>query len=154
MGKIKFFFIFICFIACGKKECKKYSRMHVVIDSLKIQNKKNIVIYRINPNDCLNCLNGLTNTTNGLSDKEITQVFFVKIDREIEKKSINFDFFKTTKKDKIIWSGHLFSEIGYALGFTDPVSTSHVYDYEHDTIAFSKNIKDLCTAEEFYPYFN
>jgi hypothetical protein len=154
MGKIKFFFIIICLIACNKKESKKYSRMHAVVDSLKIEKSKNIVIYRINPNDCLNCLNGLANTINELSNKEITQVFFVKIDREIEKKSLNLAFFKATEKNKIIWSGHLFGEIGYALGFTDPVSTSHVYNYDRDTVLFSKNIKDLFTAEEFYTYFN
>ncbi|MBK7181889.1 MAG: hypothetical protein IPH89_02585 [Bacteroidetes bacterium] len=141
-------------ISCGNNESSELSRIHEIIDSLNIKNKKEIILYRVNPNDCFSCLNGLASAVRSVNEKNITQIFFIKVEREIEKKSINFDFVKPDKNNVFVWSAALFNEVGSVSNFNQPVSTFHCYDYSIDTIIFSSKIKELYRADEFMKIIN
>ncbi len=153
-NSLYFLVLFFFLISCGKNESSKFSRIHEIIDSLDVKNQKGIILYRVNPNDCFSCLNGLASAVRSVNEKNITQIFFIKVEREIEKKSINFDFVKPDKNNVFVWSASLFNEVGSVSNFQEPISTFHYYDYLMDTVVFSSKIKELYSVDEFMQIIN
>ncbi|MBA3706463.1 MAG: hypothetical protein H0W84_11370, partial [Bacteroidetes bacterium] len=152
------------FMACSFLSCKpglpdkKPSYVHSVIDSLKIDKSKNILIYTINPNDCINCLVGFVALNNTLSTTPIPKVYVLSIEREIEKdqaiKSMkNIDLRDTVNK-VVLWNKEIYIGINETVSLKKAISLSAltIYNYQKDTVIYNKPIKEITGIEEFKTY--
>ena len=152
-NKLCFAGFLLLIFSCGKPQDTS-SRIHRIIDSLGIEPQEKLILYRVNPNDCFSCLNGLASTVRSIEKKNITQIFFIKVEREVEKRAIKIDFVKPDEKKIFVWSASLFRELGSALNFQDPISTLHYYDYSKDSVLFSSKIKELYAGDSFIKTIN
>lgn len=150
-------FLWLIIYGCQENKGREVSYLHTLTDSLPINKEKNIIIYSLNPNDCINCLYGFTSVYFQLSQTANPKVFIVPIDREIEKKELQ----RTTKNISltdsinkvVIWNKKLFSKLSESTGHSVPVSLLAVYNYKNDSILFCKAIKEIGNIEELKLYF-
>ncbi len=137
---------------------KKASYVHSVIDSLKIDKSKNILIYTINPNDCINCLIGFVSLNNSLAAAATPKVYIISVEREIEKKqtlrSINSIDLTDTVNKVILWNKNIFIGINRSISVKKQISLSSltIYNYQHDSILYTKLIREIIGIDEFAVY--
>ena len=143
---------------CDQKPIPGPSYLQEMTDSLPVDKEKNIVIYSINPNDCINCLYGFTQIYNELSAVSNSKIYLIAIEREIEKKELirttqNISLKDSTNK-VVLWDKKLFKRISQSTNNVVPVSILCIYDYKKDSIIFSKPIKSISSIKEFSSYLS
>jgi hypothetical protein len=160
--KSNFCFISLCLLmlgtGCQEKEIKTFSYLHSLADSLPVDKDKNIIIYTINQNDCINCLYGFSAVENKLTHTLNSKIFVIRVNREIEKNEL----LKTTKsislKDStnkvVLWDKKIFDRISKITRHTIPVSLLIVYNYKTDSILYQKSIKEMTDTEELKAFIN
>lgn len=148
------FFSFAFFCCNSKSETPKASFLHSFIESLAIDRSKNILIYTINPNDCINCLKGFVSINDKLPGNSIQKIYVVSIEREIEKSTLmksvkNIDLNDTINKI-VLWDKFLFQKINGSASKKQETSLSllMIYNYSTDSIIYNKPIKDIIDVEE------
>ncbi|MGQ0827718.1 MAG: hypothetical protein ACT4ON_04925 [Bacteroidota bacterium] len=151
-------FIVLVISCSGDLSCKKASYIYSAMDSLKIDKSKNILIYTINPNDCMNCLIGFVSLNNSLSMYTNPKVYVIAVEREIEKNELikstkNIDL-KDSVNRSIIWDKNVFMGINESASFKKEISLSSltIYNYQKDSIMYSKPIKEITGLNEFAFY--
>jgi hypothetical protein len=153
---LKLCFLFFI-LACKSESHKSESYLHSLIDSLSISKEKNIIIYSFNPNDCINCLYGFNLIYNELATKTNSKLFVVSVEREIEKKELirttkNISFSDSINK-VVLWNKQLFTMISKSTNHPVPVSLVTIYNYNTDSVIYSKAVKEIENANELNPYF-
>lgn len=153
------FFLILSFFSCKPAiPDKKMSYVHSVIDSLKIDKSKNILIYTVNPNDCINCLIGFVALNNNISAVNNPRVYVVAVEREIEKEQVlssikNVDLNEAVNK-AVVWNKEIFRRINESVSFKKEVSLSllTIYNYQKDSIIYNRPIKEITGVDEFMSY--
>ncbi len=154
--KSKFFLCCIpVFILSSCKEKvlnETHSSLYRLVDSLPIDKSKNILIYTINPNDCISCMNGFRSMSDGVSNGENGELFIISVAREIEKqelsKKINGIDLKEHNNKSVVWNQEAFNAINKALNVTLPISLVAVYNFEKDTVLYYKQIREVADDHE------
>jgi hypothetical protein len=123
------------------------SFIHSVVDSLPLDKSKNILIYTINPNDCISCINGFKFMNSDLSSTGNGRLFAISVGRRIEKEELSkkiTDIDLSDEKNKcVLWGKDLFDGINAAGGITLALSSVMIYNYEKDSVIFSKPIREV-----------
>ncbi|MFL5764754.1 MAG: hypothetical protein ACJ77K_12490 [Bacteroidia bacterium] len=134
--------------ACQERSTTPASSfIHQVIDTLNIDKKKNVLIYTINPNDCLNCINGFKDMSRDLAAAGNGRVFVISVERAIEKntweKQITDIDLSPEPNKAVLWSKDIFYRINHedkgGLGLTQVT----IYNYDRDTILFSRPVREI-----------
>lgn len=139
---------------------KKVSYVHSLMDSLKINGSKNILIYTINPNDCINCLIGFVALNNSVHAIATPKVYVLSVEREIEKdqvlKSIKNVELRDTINKVIVWDKNIFIGINESVSVKKEISLSSltIYNYQNDSIIYNKPIREIVSTDEFSDYLN
>ncbi|HEY0029729.1 MAG TPA: hypothetical protein VGC65_03135 [Bacteroidia bacterium] len=142
------------FLSCSSSGgSEKHSYLHSLVDSLSLNKSKNIVLYTINPNDCLSCLNGFKIVNNDFSNITNARIYVIAVDREVEKrewlKTIKGVNLENNADKKILWSKNIFQEINRSLHKNLPLSLVCVYNYKLDSVIYSKSIREISDEREF-----
>ena len=148
--------VFLSFIlllpGCSPSPVKTTSYMRSVTDTLRIDKTKNLIIYTINPNDCVNCLIGFKSINKTLSKMQNAQVYVVAVEREIEKnelmKETSFFDFSASPNKAVIWSKDAFNKINNISHFNLSISSLCVYNYTLDSIVYCKPIREINNENE------
>lgn len=148
--KINACIIFCCvlLLRCGEAGIPASSYIHSVADTLPIDKTKNILIYTINPNDCISCINGfkLMNTT--ISGSTHPCVYVICVDREIEKnelkKKIKDIDLEDSENKAVLWNKEIFEGINHSSYMTRVI----VYNYTADSVIYSKPVREVINVEE------
>jgi len=156
-------FLFVAIIAvlasCERpKPEAQHSLLHELADSLSLNKDKNIIIYSINPNDCINCLRGFADINNYLDSVSNSKIYVMLMEREIEKQELirttQEISFRDSVNKKVIWDKDLFTRISYATGNRVLVSLFTVYNYRQDSILFCQPIKSIPDARQLLKYLD
>lgn len=123
-----------------------------ITDSLGLDQTKNIIIYTVNPNDCLNCLIGFNALNKHLSEKANPQVYVFSVEREIEKKGLEKKIadidLKPSKNKAVLWSKDLFNRINGSLGSGLSLSMIAIYNPETDSVLYSRPVREISDQKE------
>ena len=148
----------ITIISCSTpiRQKDKHSFLHQLADSLLLNRDKNIIIYSINPNDCINCLHVFADINSSLSTTSNSKIYVMLTEREIEKQELirtsqGISFTDSINK-KVIWNRHLYERISAATGNRVLVSLFTVYDYKRDSVLFTQPIKSIPDARALLKY--
>jgi hypothetical protein len=149
-----FLFLVSCiFQGCQSSSSKNTSYIHSIIDSLPIDKTKNIIIYTINPNDCINCLNGFKFINADFSKTAHPIVYIIAVERIIERialaESIKQINFAASTSNHVIWDKTIYSEVNRSFNKDLPLSFVCIYNYEKDSIIYSKAIREMNDEKEF-----
>ncbi len=159
--KVVFHFLFCCLLFCHcthKNSAPKESFLHAFIGSLAIDKSKNILIYTINPNDCINCLKGLISINEQLTDLSTQKIIIVSVEREIEKRALIKSTTKIDLKEglykTILWDKNLFQKINLSTSVKKEITLSllTVYNYKIDSVLYNKPIKEIIDVSELARY--
>jgi hypothetical protein len=149
--------LFLLLSACREQTSRQdKSFIHSFVDTLAVNKDKNLLIYSLNHNDCINCLYGFVQLYNATDKKNNTTILILPVDREIEKKEIlsttkNISLYDSVNK-VVIWDKLLFSKLNEFTGHTIPVSLITIYNYEKDSILFCRPVKELQDPNEVLYY--
>ena len=139
--------IMLILSGCNQKHSDKSSYLKSVVDSLEIDSNNNILIYTINPHDCISCINGFKILNKSLTKSKNSKLYVISVDREIEKETIiesNPDLnFLPTQKKHVCWSKELFVSINQSVNYNNLLSLITVYNYKADSILFCKPIREI-----------
>lgn len=145
-------FIILILVGCKKNNVSESSYLKSLTDSLKMNTKNNILIYTINPNDCISCINGFKIINEGLTEFETHKLYVLSVDREIEKKIIlknNPDLNLSPAFNKsVCWSRDLFLKINQSAKYNSSLSLILIYNYSADSILFGKPIREVRDEQE------
>ena|ERR1700749_2986653 len=152
--KIKIRAFIVCMLlsaGCSHPDLKRGSYLKSVIDTLSIDKSKNILIYTINPNDCLNCINGFKSINDELSKTPNSKIYIVSVEREVEQKELMketslFDLSKGGNK-AVIWDKNVFTKINGSINKNLGLSSICIYDYKADSIIYCKPIREIENKE-------
>ncbi|MGZ4034154.1 MAG: hypothetical protein ACXVPU_00105 [Bacteroidia bacterium] len=148
-----FLLVFFC---CNSGTSKKFSFLHTVADSLNIDRSKNVFIYTVNPNDCINCLNAFVSINNKLAAVTNSKIYIIPVEREIEKQSLRNSIttidLKDTINNHIVWNINLFDKISKLKNINIASSMLTIYNYRMDSILFNKRIRDIEDETELEKY--
>jgi hypothetical protein len=94
---------------------------------------------------------------NELATKTNSKLFVVSVEREIEKKELirttkNISFSDSINK-VVLWNKQLFTMISKSTNHPVPVSLVTIYNYNTDSVIYSKAVKEIENANELNPYF-
>jgi viroplasmin and RNaseH domain-containing protein len=150
------FFSVLLFAECHSHSSKQFSFLHSLTDSLSVDTSKNVLIYTLNPNDCINCLNNFVNINNKLAQTKNFKLYVISVEREIEKNELmntvtTIDL-KDTVNNHVIWDKQLFDKISKLKNINIASSMLTVYNYAADSILFSKRIRDIEDVTELEIY--
>jgi hypothetical protein len=142
----------ILLFGCSHPDSKNNSYIKSIVDTLSIDKSKNILIYTINPNDCLNCINGFKSINNELSKIQNSKIYIVSVEREIERKELMkettlFDFSKTDNK-VVLWNKDIFNKINNSINKNLGLSSICIYNYKTNSIIYCKPIRDIGNKED------
>ncbi len=144
--------------ACMPNKGVKVSCLKSLIDSLKIDTTKNILIYTINPNDCISCINGFKTINNTLAEANNPKLYIFSVDREIEKEAIlksNPDLeLLSISNESICWSRELFLAVNRYTKNNVALSVITIYNYKADSIVYSKPIREVSNENEIKSLLN
>jgi len=146
------FFLLVCSCSCKQQEQKTASFLHSAIELLPIDKDKNIIIYSINPNDCINCLYGFTEINDHLEHAANAKLYVMYVEREVEKN----DLIRTTKniplRDSvnrvIVWNKELFMKTLSYSNAAARLSTLTIYNYKSDSVIYSQPVKYIPDARK------
>src|ERR1700746_307595 len=129
-----FFFISLIIFSCNNPAPgKKNSFLHDVVDSLALDKTKNILIYTINPNDCINCLNNFVSINKVLMQTNNPKLYVIPVEREIEKKDLMNSVTTINLKDSInnhiLWDVGIFDKISKLKNINISSSMLTIYSY-------------------------
>ena len=137
---------------------KKYSFLHFFVGTLDVDRSRNVLIYTINPNDCINCLRGFVIINNELSKLPSPKIYIILTEREIEKNALiasvkNMPFTDSINR-RILWDKDLFEKTNTSVSVKNEISLSllTIYNYEKDSVVFTKPIKEIMDVEELSGY--
>lgn len=136
----------------------KHTFLHQLADSLSLNKEKNIILYSINPNDCINCLHVFADINSYLNTVPNSKIYVMLTEREIEKQELirtsqGVSFTDSINK-KVIWNRELYERISAATGNRVLVSLFTVYNYKQDSILYTQPIKSIPDARELLKYLN
>lgn len=139
--------------SCSSSNSKSYSYIHSIVDTLSIDKAKNIIIYTINPNDCISCINGFKLLNNDFSQSSNSIVYVMSVEREVEKKELiktikDIDFTINNTKS-VLWNKKLFDNINSSLGKNLPLSLVCIYNYKIDSVIYCNPIREINKEAEF-----
>ena len=148
----------ITIISCSPPTQPKdnHSFLHRLADSLALNKDKNIIIYSINPNDCINCLHVFADINSYLNAVPNSKIYVMLTEREIERQELirttrGISFTDSINK-KVIWNRDLYSRISAATDNKVLVSLFTVYNYKKDSILFTQPIKSIPDARALLKY--
>ncbi len=154
-------FLLLCYvgIACNTIEKEKeYSFLHFFVDTLDVDRSKNILIYTINPNDCINCLRAFVIINKELSKLPSPKIYIILTEREIEKNALiasvkNMPFTDSINR-RILWDKDLFEKTNTSVSAHNEIALSllTIYNYQQDSVLFTKPIKEIMDLEELSDY--
>lgn len=156
--KINYLFYFLLLSACNTpaKKTDAPSLLHKLADSVELEHKENLIVYSVNPNDCINCLKGFTEINRQLTQLQNSKLYVVLVEREIEKKelirttqTINF---KDSINKVVLWDKTIYKNISAITGNKSLVSLLTIYNYKTDSIIFSRPIKEISSIDELTPF--
>lgn len=164
--KNNLYFLLFCFLVfsfgCNQKqkEAKDFSYLHSLVDSLSLNKGKNIFIYSINPNDCINCLYGVSQINKNLAEMSNAKIYVLFVERSIEKNEL----IKTSKginlndsiNKVVLWDKNIFQKVNSLAKQNNSVAISilSIYNYSLDSIVYCKPIKEIMAVEELAKYIN
>ena len=150
------FFSVLLLAECHSRAPKQFSFFHTLTDSLLVDRSKNILIYTVNPNDCINCLNNFVSINNTLVQTKNPRIYVIPVEREIEKKelisTITTIDLKDTVNNHIVWDMQLFDKISKLKNINIASSMLTIYNYTTDSVLFSKRIRDIQDVTELEKY--
>lgn len=145
-------FVLLILSGCKENKADESSYLKSVVDSLGIDTTSNIIIYTINPNDCISCINGFKTLNKGLNESQNSKLYVISVDREIEKKTImnnNPDLNFLPKPQKhVCWSKELFVKINHQAKYNAALSLIAIYNYKSDSLLFCKPIREIRSESE------
>jgi hypothetical protein len=144
--------IAVLFFSCTRKtETVKTSVLHRVVDTLDISHRGNILVYTINPNDCISCLNGFKLFEEQLSVKSEPLIYVIAVNRMAEReallKELTYPDLRKAKNKAVIWDRQLLDSVNHMALVDVPLTMVAVYNYESDTLIFSSPIRELENME-------
>jgi hypothetical protein len=139
--------------ACKEKSTTPASSfIHSVVDSLSLDRSKNILIYTINPNDCISCINGFKFMNSDLANAGNGKLFVISVERQIEKEALSkkiTDIDLLPGKNKsVLWGKDLFDGINHTAGIDLALSSVLIYNYNKDSVLFAKPIREVSDDNE------
>ncbi|CAN5512674.1 hypothetical protein BH10BAC1_BH10BAC1_18410 [soil metagenome] len=152
-------FLLLLVLACkNPRKTATASFLHSFVDTLKVDRSKNILIYTINPNDCISCMNGFKTMDADFSESPNSCIYVILIEREIEKN----EWLKKTKilnlnkgSNKIVlWDKSVFTKINASLNKNNLLSLVCIYNYQRDSVVYSSPIKDVVDESLFEQNLN
>lgn len=145
-------FAFLILWGCKENNSAKSTCLRSLVDSLKMETTNNILIYTINPNDCLSCIQGFKIINRGLDESINPKLYVIKVDREIEKEVIlksNPDLNLLPALNKsVCWSKEVFVNINNRANYNSSLSLIAIYNYRADSILFCKPIREIRSEDE------
>jgi hypothetical protein len=146
-----------CLLFLGCREASTpASYIHSIMDTVSIDRSKNILIYTLNPNDCISCINGFKELNERLSDSDIPLLYAVSVEREIEKnellKNIKDVDLHNNKNKVVLWSKNIFDGINKSVHKGGPLSLMTIYNYNSDSVLYSKPIREISNEAELRKY--
>lgn len=151
-----FGFILLILLGCKQNNSADSNCLKSLVDSLKIDTTKNILIYTINPNDCLSCIQGFKILNQGLDECKNAKLYIIKVDREIEKEVIlknNPDLNLSPSFNKsICWSTELFIRANSFVKYNGSLSLITIYNHKVDSVLFCKPIREIRSEAEVKKY--
>ncbi|MDQ3046670.1 MAG: hypothetical protein M3R27_03910 [Bacteroidota bacterium] len=130
----------------------KHSAIHQALDSLPIDKSSNLIIYTINPNDCISCLNGFKEYNGQLYQEGNPAVYVVSVARQIEreelKKKISYFPVDGDKNTSVIWSKKVFEAFNSEGGINLPLTCAIIYNFQKDTVLFAKPVREINDVNE------
>lgn len=143
-----------CLLSCSEQVKQKVSYIHRIVDTLSLDHSKNILIYTINPNDCLSCLNGFKLFDEHLKNDSVSCMYIVSVDREIEKKELMKHMttpdLNPAPGKSILWGREMFDSVNLAGGRNLGLTSVSVYNYQKDTILFTKPVREIMDMKEVH----
>ena len=153
--KINSYLSILCsllFFACSHVPDKNVSNLRSLTDTLPLDRSKNIIIYTVNPNDCISCVDGFKLINSDLSHIQNSRVYVISVEREIEKnefiKNIKDIDLSNSKNKVVLWSKSLFDGINRSVNKNLPLSLVCIYNYKTDSVIYCKPIREVANEEE------
>lgn len=146
-------FLVLLFFSCQHEPMgKALSYLHRVADTLQIDRSGNILIYTINPNDCITCLNAFKSFDNKLNGNSGSKIYVVAVDRMIERQAIEkqttYSDLQPQKNKAVLWGRDLFDSINYFGGVNLAMTMVMVYNYQKDSVLYSKPVREITDMHE------
>lgn len=149
-------FAFLVLLGCNRNNSDESTCLKSLIDSLKIDATNSVLIYTINPNDCLSCIHGFKILNQGLEKSKYSKLYVIKVDREIEKVVIlknNPDLnLSPASNISVCWNEELFVKVNSCAKYNGSLSLIAIYDYKADSILFCKPIREIRSEDEVKKY--
>ena len=128
------------------------SYLHKVVDTLDINRSGNILVYTINPNDCVSCLNAFKLFDDNLNGDSSSRIYVIAVNRMIERESMEkqivYPDLHAKKNKAVLWGRDLFDSINYCGGTSQPMTTVMVYNHQIDSILYSKPVREVLDMRE------
>lgn len=141
------FALFFLLVACSQKKEQNGSYIHRMLDTLTIGHNGNALIYTINPNDCVSCLNGFKLFDETFKGAKIPVVYVISINRALEKqqliKTITSPNLDPAPNKAVIWSKEVLDSLNLECGRNLPLTSLIVYNYTKDSVLFSAPIREI-----------
>lgn len=139
-------------LGCKQPNPIESSYIKLLVDSFKIETNNNILIYTINPNDCISCINGFKIINKRLTESGNSKLYVLSVDREIEKEAIiknnpDLNFLPSNNKF-ICWSKEMVKKINRSVKYSASLSLIAIYNYQTDSILFCKPIREVRSEKE------
>lgn len=133
-----------------KESGKPASIIKNLIGSQDIDKTKNILIFTINPNDCMNCLIGFNSINQDLNKAANSRLYLISVERAIEKielsKAMTGIDLSPSKNKSVFWNKKLVQSVNESAGLGAGMSSIIIYNYQKDSIVFSKPAREINDA--------
>ena len=155
MQRANFCLVLLCILSFSCQQVERpssHTYIHSIIDSLPLNKTKNILIYTINPNDCISCIYGFKAMNKEIEENGNGRLYVISVDRLIEKNALSkkikdIDFFPENNK-AIIWDKKIYDGINVSVGKNLPSSMVFVYDPRKDSILYFRIIREVSDYKE------
>jgi hypothetical protein len=152
-GTSVFFATLLVLAACGPSGHRpEGSFLHRMMDTLEVSKKGNALVYSINPNDCISCLNGFKIFDRELSGKASATIYVISIARQVEKeewkKKIAYPDLRPEKNKAVFWGKEICDSLGKMTNINLPLTTLIVYNYTSDSVLFARPVREITDLDE------
>lgn len=146
-------FLVLLISACHQEtKVQPFSYVRRVVDSLQIDRSGNMLIYTINPNDCITCLNAFRFFDDNLNGNAGSRMYVIAVNRMVEReamqKQMTYPDLKPQRNKAVLWSRELFDSINYCGGVNQAMTAVMVYNYQKDSILYSKPVREVMDMKE------
>jgi hypothetical protein len=142
--------IVLLLVACSCRHSssdRTFSFIHRMLDTVEIDHSRNVLIYSINPNDCISCLNGFKLFDESLRADSGACVYVISVRRAVEKKELleklSYPDLHPARNKAVLWGDILIDSINSCSGHDLPLTLVTVYNYDKDSILFSSPVREL-----------